>query len=31
MASGISGEIVHVDAGYHMMGSPGRLLDEIKK
>ncbi len=30
-ASGISGEILHVDAGYHAMGSPGRLLDEIKK
>ena len=30
-ASGISGEILHVDGGYHAMGSPGRLLDEIKK
>ncbi|CAD76996.1 enoyl-[acyl-carrier-protein] reductase [NADH] [Rhodopirellula baltica SH 1] len=30
-SSGISGEILHVDGGYHAMGSPGRLLDEIKK
>jgi len=30
-SSGISGEIIHVDGGYHAMGSPGRLLDEIKK
>ena len=30
MSSGISGEIVHVDAGYHMMGSPGRLLDQLR-
>ncbi|HTN76570.1 MAG TPA: enoyl-ACP reductase [Pirellulaceae bacterium] len=30
-SNGISGEIVHVDAGYHMMGSPGRLLDQIAK
>lgn len=29
-ASGISGEILHVDGGYHAMGSPGRLLDQIK-
>jgi enoyl-[acyl-carrier protein] reductase I len=26
LADGISGEIVHVDGGYHAMGSPGRLL-----
>lgn len=26
-ASGITGEILHVDAGYNIMGSPGRLLD----
>ena len=30
LSSGISGEIMHVDAGYNMMGSPGRLLDAIK-
>jgi enoyl-[acyl-carrier protein] reductase I len=30
MSSGITGEILHVDAGYNAMGSPGRLLDRIK-
>lgn len=30
-STGVSGEILHVDGGYHAMGSPGRLLDEIKK
>ena len=30
MASGITGEILHVDAGYNAMGSPGRMLDQIK-
>jgi enoyl-[acyl-carrier protein] reductase I len=30
MASGITGEILHVDAGYNAMGSPGRMLDKIK-
>jgi enoyl-[acyl-carrier protein] reductase I len=30
-SSGITGEIVHVDAGYSFMGSPGRLLDELSK
>lgn len=28
---GITGEIMHVDGGYNMMGSPGRLLDKIKQ
>jgi len=28
---GITGEILHVDAGYNIMGSPGRLLDLVKK
>ncbi|REJ70451.1 MAG: enoyl-ACP reductase [Planctomycetota bacterium] len=27
MSDGITGEILHVDAGYNMMGSPGRLLE----
>lgn len=27
MSDGMTGEIVHVDGGYHMMGSPGRMLD----
>jgi enoyl-[acyl-carrier protein] reductase I len=30
MSSGITAEILHVDAGYNAMGSPGRLLDRIK-
>ncbi len=30
-SEGVSGEILHVDGGYHAMGSPGRLLDVMKK
>jgi len=30
MSDGITAEIVHVDAGYNAMGSPGRLLDKLK-
>jgi len=30
MASGITGEILHLDGGYNMMGSPGRMLERIK-
>jgi enoyl-[acyl-carrier protein] reductase I len=30
MSDGITGEILHVDAGYNIMGSPGRLLDKFK-
>lgn len=30
MSDGITGEILHVDCGYNIMGSPGRLLDELK-
>ena len=30
MSDGITAEIVHVDAGYNAMGSPGRLLDQFK-
>lgn len=30
-SDGITGEILHVDGGYHAMGSPGRLLDKIPK
>ncbi len=30
-SEGISGDIIHVDGGYHAMGSPGRLLDQIKQ
>jgi enoyl-[acyl-carrier protein] reductase I len=29
-SSGITGEILHVDSGYNIMGSPGRLLYAIK-
>jgi enoyl-[acyl-carrier protein] reductase I len=31
MSEGITGEILHVDCGYNIMGSPGRLLDDYKK
>ncbi len=30
LASGISGEILHVDCGYNVMGSPGRAIDAAK-
>ncbi|QDS95376.1 Enoyl-[acyl-carrier-protein] reductase [NADH] FabI [Roseimaritima multifibrata] len=29
-SDGITGEILHVDGGYHAMGSPGRLLDKVR-
>jgi enoyl-[acyl-carrier protein] reductase I len=29
-ANGITGEILHVDGGYNIMGSPGRLVDAVK-
>jgi enoyl-[acyl-carrier protein] reductase I len=29
-SDGITGEVMHVDGGYNIMGSPGRLLDVIK-
>ena len=31
MSDGITGEILHVDGGYNMMGSPGRLLDDLRR
>jgi enoyl-[acyl-carrier protein] reductase I len=31
LASGITGEILHVDAGYNVMGSPGRALEAAPK
>lgn len=31
MSDGITGEILHIDAGYNIMGSPGRLVDALKK
>src|SRR5437868_11858077 len=30
LASGISGEILHVDCGYNVMGSPGRAIEAAK-
>ena len=30
MSNGISGDIIHVDGGYHAMGSPGRMLDRLQ-
>ncbi len=29
-SSGVTGETLHLDGGYNMMGSPGRMLDQIK-
>lgn len=29
LSDGITGEILHVDSGYNIMGSPGRLLDKF--
>jgi enoyl-[acyl-carrier protein] reductase I len=30
MSSGITGELLHVDGGYNIMGSPGRMLDAYR-
>lgn len=30
MSDGITGEILHLDCGYSMMGSPGRLVDKLR-
>lgn len=30
MSSGMTAEILHLDAGYNAMGSPGRMIDQIK-
>jgi enoyl-[acyl-carrier protein] reductase I len=30
LSNGITAEIIHVDCGYNAMGSPGRLLDQLK-
>ena len=30
-ASGITGEILHVDCGYNVMGSPGRAIEKVKR
>ena len=31
LSDGITGEILHLDGGYNVMGSPGRLLDAAKE
>lgn len=31
MSSGITGEILHIDAGFNIMGTPGRMLDVFKQ
>jgi enoyl-[acyl-carrier protein] reductase I len=31
LASGITGEILHVDCGYNVMGSPGRAVEAAKE
>ena len=31
LASGITGEIMHVDCGYNVMGSPGRAIEKVKR
>lgn len=30
MSTGITGEILHIDGGYNIMGSPGRLIDVME-
>ena len=30
MSDGITGETLHIDGGYNIMGSPGRLLDAMR-
>ena len=30
LSSGITGEILHLDGGYNIMGSPGRMLERLK-
>jgi enoyl-[acyl-carrier protein] reductase I len=30
LSSGVTGEILHLDGGYNIMGSPGRMLDGMK-
>jgi len=31
LSDGITGEVLHVDCGYNVMGTPGRLLEQFKK
>ncbi|MBX7071683.1 MAG: enoyl-ACP reductase [Pirellulales bacterium] len=30
MSDGITGEILHIDAGYNVMGSPGRMVEKFR-
>jgi enoyl-[acyl-carrier protein] reductase I len=30
LASGITGEVLHVDCGYNVMGAPGRAIEKTK-
>ena len=31
MSDGITGEILHIDGGFNMMGTPGRLLEKVQE
>jgi enoyl-[acyl-carrier protein] reductase I len=31
LASGITGEVLHVDCGYNIMGSPGRAIEAARQ
>lgn len=31
LAAGITGEVLHVDCGYNVMGSPGRAIEKVKR
>jgi len=31
MSAGITGEILHIDSGYNIMGSPGRMVDKYRE
>lgn len=30
MSDGITGEVMHIDSGYNIMGSPGRMVEKLK-
>ncbi|MBL9122004.1 MAG: SDR family oxidoreductase, partial [Planctomycetaceae bacterium] len=30
MSDGITGEILHIDSGYNIMGSPGRMVEKFR-
>jgi enoyl-[acyl-carrier protein] reductase I len=31
MSNGITGEILHIDGGFNMMGTPGRLIEKVQE